>query len=242
MRLSGRDRASVITDIVGRPHAPTLLVCAGWSLDCNADLESLTVELRIAQPHTSILVEVHHDETQGGKHGMYFLPPGRDPISLGGQIFAAGEQLNGADGAQLLIRFEAALPQRIAQVTGQGRREVGVLCCGEINILRAPHRADLVCRSDKLAELLKGVDILLNATHDRMSPRGRLPEKRRWLSNHTRGHVYVSASNWNSARNQRPHWTSLHTVYVSGERREYHRFADPRKPPQYEYREFEVPG
>jgi hypothetical protein len=248
MVLPVAQRRECIAHITGK-YGPDLLLCAGWSLETDADLDELIHDTRISTTATILIVEVR-DSTGAPEqtiqtNRVYLIGPNNYVRSLGWQAFVESAELKAENGASRLALFEKFIPEKSATVGG---KKLFVLCCGEINVLEG-RNPPITVRSAIANEALANADIIVNPTHDRMGNAGTLLAKRAWLSRRVdaRERVYVSASNWNSLQNNGKKQTpsrTLHTVFVSGEQREMTCFDDERSGAddkrRYVYRECEV--
>jgi len=238
MALTGVERGEIIMDVLKKVN-PDLLVCSGYSLDTNADLQFLQQGLRKMISRSTILVEVQHDSniiknghplknkypdlTHPGSHNMYIIKPDGELVNLGPQYFSQGADLNGKANKFRIHEFDNILENRIFEING---RKVLVLCCGEINVIEG--RDHILFRSEKIEKSILQADIILNPTHDCMANYGTLIAKRKFLSLRTdnRNALYVNSSNWNSNKSnpnkpekvtrQNPNNSFMQNLYLNG--------------------------
>lgn len=248
MALPAGERREYIAHVAGT-YAPDLLLCAGWSLDNDTDLNELAQDVRVSAGKTTLIVEVRYSagarEPQTETQRVYLVGRNNLVQPLGRQTIVTSKQLKGECGRSRIALFKKYIDEKSA--TFQGKK-LFALCCGEINVLGG--RKAVAARFAAANEALSDADIIVNPTHDLMSNAGTLIAKRRWLSRIVDGRdrVYVSASNWNSLRNngqkQKPKSKTLHTVYVSEERQGMTCFSGhalrPDDTPRYVYRQCEV--
>ena len=250
--LHGEERLECIVEAIDkfRPH---LLVCAGWSLETDKNLDHLRIDPRVKQWKGYAIVEVQKSSATcldpALPHRMYVLKPEGNVESLGPQLFARSSEMNGELGEgrnTLLLDYKEEKTFRAGYLT------ISCLCCGELNAIRGREEPKYVCRD--VGEWLDKADIILNPTHDRMGNPGTLDKKRKFLSRQGLGgrpRAYISVSNWNSRPvskspdrrpkpRQNPDQPYLHTVYLNGHRREdlKSRTTDPSR--RYEYREINL--
>jgi hypothetical protein len=238
MRLPANQRREHIAR-VSTTYAPDLLLCAGWSLEADADLFDLAQDARVSEGTTTLIVEVKcspgEREPEEQEHRVYLVSPGNHVQSLGRQVVITSKQVK-TEGARRVGLFETLIREKSAVVHGH---KLITLCCGEINLLRG--REIVEPQSTAIEHALLGADIIVNPTHDRMGNAGTLKAKRAWLSQNVGGRrrVYISCSNWNSDQGQRPRAKTLHTVFQSGVMKplsEFEEFVDP----SYVYRQCEI--
>ena len=250
--LNGEDRLECIIEAIEK-FKPDLLVCAGWSLETDEDLDNLRIDPRVKQRKGYAIVEVQKSSATcldpALRHRMFVLDPEGNVKSCGPQIFARSSEMNGELGECLNRRL---LDHAEEKTFRAGNLTISCLCCGEINAIRGREEPEFVC-SD-VGEWLEKADIILNPTHDRMGNSGTLKEKRKRLSQQGldgRPRAYISVSNWNSRPvskspdrrpkpRQSPASRTLHTVYLNGHRRDDLKSctADPGR--RYEYREINL--
>ena len=250
MVLSSAERREIIACVADK-YSPDLLLCAGFSLDDNDDLDQLAQDRRVSGGGTFLIVEVQTDRElkaarDSGKqsinfplHRIYLIVPGKSAQPLGRhQVISQSKELSGQTRKTRIDEFEKTIPDRQASIEGH---KLFALCCGEINVLKG--RDEIQVQVPAAGPALIGADIIVNPTHDLMGNAGTLVKKRAWLSRRSKGRnrVYISASNWNSkgrnGRKQSPDSETLHTVYFSGKRQT----MMPLPGQGYMYRECEVP-
>ena len=100
--LSGESRIACITEAIAAFN-PDLFVCAGWSLESNADLKRLRARPIMKRWKGCAIVEVQHDKSLQKKefsppHRMYRVGPGDIITPLGGQFIAASADTKGYEG------------------------------------------------------------------------------------------------------------------------------------------------
>ena len=269
MTLQAAERRDIIAHVAEAYH-PYLLLCAGFSLGkgCgegpigepdNAELNVLVNDPRIFNGTTTLIVEVKNEPEAMAllnglsAHRIYLVGCHGHVRSLGRQAIKRGNDWqSGQDRKQNdhIAHFEDLISEKSALI---GKHQLFTLCCGEINALKAHpikdngqrgHEIEFCCPGAEKA--LGSASIIVNPTHDWMRDTyGTLSAKRRRLSRPDSGltRIYVSASNWNSTANQQPHYETLHSVYLSGQKCHpvrCHPAAKERKE-RYEYRECEVP-
>jgi len=210
MVLSSTRRREHIAQVVCE-NRPQILLCAGYSVDTKADLEWLANQ----NLETFIFAEASIKKGQD----EYFLIDGNEINTLGKQNFSTRDCLR-------------KNPQ-LAEQLSTSRTQIPLLCknvylliCGEINIIRAGKQITIL--SDIANKYIANSEIILNPTHDWMNNRGGwLSQKRQYLSQkiRNRNRVYLSSSNWHTNKpkqngtgfidqSQSP---TLHTVYRNGE-------------------------
>lgn len=243
MRLHGTPGASAaaIMDALTK-YQPDVLLTAGYSLDDDGDLQDLGGRLNDSCWDGLLFVEVKnyvgdppHSTTANGEplssHCMFAWTRNLKWQRLGRQYFARARQANPA--GRPLNAFTQNLDTRV--ITFRGLR-FGAVICGEINALRKLRGTDRVeARANAIEDWFRSLNVIVNPTHDLMGRPGILTAKRRWLSRGDR--VYVSASNWNTERNQRRTVPAQHTVFFNGCNVALKRF----ELPNYEYREGDIP-
>jgi hypothetical protein len=248
--LNGSARRKCIADAAHR-FSPDLLVCAGDSLISYGDVVALSRDDQLRNLRTIILVEVSN-ESKGGKSiekkgrkvprktggfrsRIFILRRGKIK-PLGGQMFGESSEVMGAGPAALDLRkrFENELTNRLFKVKG---KSAVVLCCGEINILRG--RNTVRCESETCEHILDAADIVLNPTHDRMGNAGTLRAKRKFLSRKIGGRkrLYVSSSNWNTAKRQKQTAPTLHDYFFAADQLQIGTQIAVHSYPDYEYRQ-----
>ncbi len=236
MALSGAERANYISQFASE-YKPDLLVCAGWSLEGNSEVQKLA-KASTDFPKSTLFVEVKRDEEllqhrkessdtdsntdEQSDHVMYAICNGKIK-RLGEQYFATSGELNSKKGSKKIKRLEDNLENRVFNI---GDLQAIALCCGELNVLTAKHNGNLIIRSDMVEQKIMQADIIVNPTHDLMGRDYLLVKKRVGLSTHGPQHrkVAISISNWNSMKpwgdkikpqsRQEP---TLHTLYLNGD-------------------------
>lgn len=251
MRMSSTERIRAIEKVI-RVHNPDILLAAGFSVQADDDLVVLGDCLSDLAWDGLLFAEVmHHDGSPSrslaissvvhelSAHCLFAWTASEGWRKLGRQYFTTSEEAN-THKDTLIAAFADALPNR--EVSFRGKR-VGALICGEINALQG--RNEVSSLTPEIGGWLRGLDIVVNPTHDRMGNGGTLKAKRISLSRPELGRtkVYVSSSNWNSRKDQGGRMVSqsrnaetLHTVYVNGEAEKMIAHPDP----DFEYREVTV--
>lgn len=229
---------------VASTYSPDLLLCAGWTVAENVDLDQLAQDNRISTGKSILILEVEHSAGEVTKpvsnHEMFLVEPGRDVRSLGRQVIQQSADLKGEGRSRRIHLFEDRIPEKSATIYGH---KLFALCCGEINVLKS--RKIVVAQLPAAELALLSADIVVNPTHDRMGNAGTLIAKRKWLSQFVNGRnrIYISASNWNTdskGRKQRFDSGTLHSVYFSGEMQKMTFFPDPDGTQRYMYRQCEI--
>jgi hypothetical protein len=201
-----KNRAQILAKVI-REHEPDLLVCSGFTIGTS---EEMTV-IKEATKVTKSVVVIEYDK--GSNNRKPFVVSGGTSRKLGEQIIGeSGEFEDKQDAAENIAELKKQFLNREFFVGGL---KCFVLHCGEINFLEG--RNDVKYRDKEIGTRIDQVDIVINPTHDRMGNAGTLIAKRKFLSRPVDGksRCYVSASNWNTSRGQKPSPT-LHTVYVNG--------------------------
>jgi hypothetical protein len=243
---------------VASTYAPDLLLCAGWSLDNDADLNKLANDVRVSKGKTTLIVEVRYSsgerDPKTETQRVHLVGPINFVQPLGRQTIVTSKQLKGRDGQSRIMLFQKYINEKSA--TFQGKK-LFALCCGEIYVLEGGWKRPVTARFPAAYDALRNADIIVNPTHDRMGMAGTLASKRKWLSDPIgpRSRVYVSSSNWNSQKQigiaekngqkyqkQKPATETLHTVYFCGEWQDMISLpGGPEDAPCYMYRQCEVP-
>jgi hypothetical protein len=165
MVLSAAQRRDCIVHVAST-YAPDLLLCAGWSLENDANLTSSAKTFAFRRPRR-LYVEVRDSAgaREPGVKGNRVYLVGRNNYvrPLGWQAFVEGEELKGKEKDRHLALFEKFIPEKSAIVEG---KKLFVLCCGEINVLEGRNLVD--ARSNVAKHALLDADIIVNPTHDRM--------------------------------------------------------------------------
>lgn len=230
MVIDSGKRIQYIKDII-KEHKPSLLVCSGYTVDTNQDLDNLVSKLKEIKTDSALLVEVKIDEdvvSSGhsekysnnkiirGKHKMFFIDTNQKVKDLGPQYFATTNDLESKIGKELIEDFDNNIEQRKFTIDN---KNVFALICGELSAIKG--RDDIIYRSDKIKEAIQNADIILNPTHDCMANYGTLIAKRKFLSEKIddRTRVYINSSNWNSFKKQKPLTNSfMQNFYINGEK------------------------
>lgn len=225
MRLDGYRRVECIVNAITYCK-PDLLVCSGYSVEIQEDIQSLVDLLREKQLNLFVLAEVKDDSSLDtnlphiGNHQIYLVLPNYEVKLLGPQIFATSTALNGKDKLRLIKTFNSVLTNRSFQI---GENNALVLCCGEINALQG--RDNITYISSNVKEHIDFSDIILNPTHDCMANYGTLIAKRKFLSSRPRKNaLYINSSNWNSLKmsskgkivSQKPSNSLIQNTYFNG--------------------------
>lgn len=237
MRLAAnRENIEAIMDALER-HQPDVLLTAGHSLESDVDLDKLDSRLRAARWDGLLFAEVKnyqaevetkdHPDLDLSAHCMLAWTHDAGWHVLGRQFFATADMARKGTKTWLPI-FQESLEQRSVEFKG---RQFGALICGEINALQG--RSDVKALSPNVRDWLRSLDVIVNPTHDLMGNAGTLIAKRRWASRN--GRVYLSASNWNTAKGQTRTSRTLHTAFING-REVAQSLVEPRHK-NYEYRE-----
>lgn len=226
--LSGPERVEAIVTAL-QEHHPDVLLVAGYALETEADLGALGEFLRTAQWDGLLFAEVRHYDVAASRwvsigeplsaHCLFAWTQDTGWKQLGRQYFEQSTQAR-AQKATRVAAFEENLPERV--IVFRGRR-FGALICGEINAMQGRNVVNAL--SPRIEDWLRGLDVIVNPTHDLMGNGGTLKAKRSWASQG--GRVYLSASNWNSRkevgsgaatkiRRQTRTAGTLHTVFIDG--------------------------
>lgn len=215
MRLSGADRVHGIVQVL-MMHKPDVLLTAGYALETDEDLTELKRHLEHMSWPGLVIVEVRSPRgdqkrknapgLEFSEHCMFAWQRASGMQNLGRQYFSRSEE-TGNDA--LISAFEANLANRTIEFRG---RRFGVLNCGEINCLSGRNRVFAVTLG--IEKWLRSLDVVMNPTHDRMGNAGTLKAKRNWASQD--GRAYLSASNWNSHKNQKQSARTLHSLFING--------------------------
>lgn len=256
MRLANEGRSvDAILDALKR-HVPDVLLVAGYSLPDDAALKKLDKALQKSAWEGLLFVEVHNHikdlaglkltRQLGGKpdflspHCLFAWTRQAGWKNMGRQYFVSSDQAAKND-ENRLEAFVQNLEKRTIEFKG---RRFGALICGEINALHG--RDHVKARNSKIEDWLRSLDVVVNATHDRMGNGGTLGAKRAWLSQG--GRAYLSASNWNSRKisskgtriTQYRDADTLHTFYFDGRKMEHK--CPTQAHDDYEYREGTLPS
>lgn len=206
-----RDGAKAVLAAVKAAPDLDLLLCGGWTLRNDRDLER--VRRASIGRQTQIVLEVLQKQPPARPQGYAVGAISHQNVRVcDGQIYDMGFQAFGRSG-------EVSTPEACARRTGWradqlDRRVFAVadrrcllLTCGEIMTLVCPrqgnHLGPARFRSGvdpRLIAAIDAADVILNPTHDIMSPQGGLNAKRQFLAE--RAGVYLSVSNWNKAKRQ----------------------------------------
>ncbi len=193
------DNTSLIAEIIAC-RRPALLLCAGWTVPTE---ESVAHFIAVTQWLNTVLLL----ETCGPPPINFRIADGR-LFPMGIQFFAERDKTQEADHRALA----AALPVRTFPFSG---RTAFLLVCGEVEV--AFHRQNVDFHPFVPPAVRAAVrahrSLILNPTHTRMKNDGTDKAWRKWLSSD--GRVYVSASNWDLAK-QHPSDT-LHSLWHDGE-------------------------
>lgn len=247
MRLHDPERSSVAVIIDALSvHQPDVLLTAGHSLHDDDDRQELATGLQDLGWSGLLFVEV---KNHGGspafltgasdnglsQHCLFAWTKEGGWLRLGRQYFTTSQQAR--DESERVGAFVQNLHHREVEFAG---RRFGALICGEINALVGRNKVQAL--DPRIEQWIHGLNVIVNPTHDLMGNGGTLLAKRTWLSAKER--IYISASNWNSAKERRTKTgqrtikqkreaRTLHTLFVNGE-------VSPlatRPHPNYEYRE-----
>lgn len=237
-------------------HQPDVLLVAGYSLDDDAAHDALNARLERCGWDGLLFVEVRrHAEDLPGRALPRRIDDAPEPLSphclfawtrdsgwkcMGRQYFVSSAQARKNAGNRVRS-FVENLPNRIIEFKG---RRFGALICGEVNALVG--RKHVAPLNEAIGNWLRGLDVIVNATHDLMGNQGTLNAKRGFFSQG--GRAYLSASNWNTqsilsngkTRVQRRDSRTLHTFYLDGNEIPQSRQSIPH--PDYEYREGVLPS
>lgn len=201
---------------------PDILVTSGSFIEDDAGLSKLEGRIGKLDWQGLLIVEVRNSNRlpqtvdvdgksfQLMQHCLYALTRQTGSKALGRQCFASS-----TDVRRNLPALERNIGRR--EVVFRGRT-VGALICGEINVLRVTKaNGCLKSLSSIVFDHMKGWNIVVNPTHDRMGREFILSAKRSFLSKVSGSSgVYVSVSNWNIGKNQTRTAKTLHTVYAGG--------------------------
>lgn len=222
------ERVEIIVDIVVK-HKPDFILCSGYSIENTEDLNLLEQKLKEKKSKTILVVEVKKDKDieknghplsefindyylMNNTHKMFVIDPNKGIIDLGPQFFSTSDELDRGPNKKIFLEeFEKHFNSRIFNI---GCYKAIALCCGELNIFKGNK-----CRSNEIGSKIFNTDIIINPTHDRMgSVFGKLEAKRKYISKkiNNRDRYYISSSNWNPAKGQKPSPT-LHTIYSNEE-------------------------
>jgi hypothetical protein len=194
------DNTDVIAEII-KMRRPDLLLCAGWSVPCERNLEAIGAETRRLK--TILVVETTNPTP------VYYRVSRGLTTRMGGQFFSERIDMENETGPRGLAD---ALPMRSFSFN---RWNALLLNCGEVMVVRGRKNVEfhwLVPRA--LQDAVRAPTVMiLNPTHTRMGNCGTIKAWRKFLSSGKR--VYVSASNWDVANGQRPSDT-LHSVWHNG--------------------------
>lgn len=233
-------------------HRPDVLLVAGYSLHDDAAHEALKERLEKSDWDGLLFVEVrNHAENLPGRalprridgapqqlssHCLFAWTRDTGWKCLGRQYFVSSAQAR-KNAGNVVPAFVENLPNRTIEFKV---RRFGALICGEINALRAEKTGVVRPLTPEIGAWLRNLDVVVNATHDRMGWASILGAKRSWFSQG--GRAYLSSSNWNSS-NKRPqsrNARTLHTFYLDGNEMPQSRQTTPH--PDYEYREGVLPS
>jgi hypothetical protein len=244
MRLTGEERIDNIMAVLEK-HSPDVLLTAGFSLRYENDLACLEHRLNASSWNGLLFVEVQHfygdlaNQLATGEylsdHCLFAWTRDGGMMRMGPQYFATSEEAHD-NLTTIVAAFGDNLAQREIEFRGL---QFGALICGEINALRG--RNNPAAWTPEIEKWLCGLHVVVNPTHDRMDNAGTLKAKRKCISKD--GRVYLSSSNWNTAKKlnngntvqQKREAPTLHSVFRDGQ--EVAQVNKGSRNANYEYRE-----
>ena len=193
------DNTNQIADIVKKRH-PALLLCAGWSVPTERNLQAIVDETKLVK--TVVVLETTYTCPTPI---CYRLADGH-PFRMGEQYFSERKDTEHGSGPRHLA---GALPERSFKFF---QWDALLLNCGEVMVVRGRNHVEFHrSMPQALRDAVRSPTVMiLNPTHTRMGNCGTIQAWRRYLS--SGGRAYVSASNWDVAKDQRQSDT-LHSLW-----------------------------
>lgn len=193
------ENANVIAEIV-KKRQPALLLCAGWTVQTE---QSLNPIIAATQQVKTVVVGETTDPP------VYFRIADGHAVRMGEQFFFTRK---GSNDESLLGGLADALPDRSFTFR---QRDALLLNCGEVMVVQGHDHVDV---NQSVPPVLRDAvraptAMILNPTHTRMKNDGHVKAWRAYLSSD--GRVYLSASNWDVSKRQRPSDT-LHSLWHDG--------------------------
>jgi hypothetical protein len=200
------DNTDLIAEII-KKRRPSLLLCAGWSVPTEQNLDAIIAVTRRVK--TVVVLETTVVLETASPTLVYFRIADGRRVRMGEQFFSTREE---TEDESLPRGLAAALPERSFMFC---QRTALLLNCGEVLVVRGRNHVEFYGSVPQaLREAVRAPTVMiLNPTHTRMGNCGTIQAWREYLSGG--GRLYVSASNWDVAKGQRPSET-LHSLWHNG--------------------------